>query len=169
MRQIWAGDRLRLGTEVNVEVLHPPRLGTLGNDNANSVTLVIEYEGRRILLPGDLESPGMEELTAERALDCDVLLAPHHGSARSDPPGFAAWSAPEWVVVSGGAADVSPSVRSYEAAGAAVLQTHRQGAVEFLVSRGAINARTFRAGTEPGRGPAPDAARIERNSTAGRL
>jgi hypothetical protein len=34
-------------------------------------------------------------------LDCDIVLAPHHGSELSDPPGFAAWCTPEWVVMSG--------------------------------------------------------------------
>jgi competence protein ComEC len=47
----------------------------------------VEYQGRRLLLPGDLESPGLDELLAESPLDCDVLLAPHHGSLQSDPPG----------------------------------------------------------------------------------
>ena len=145
VRQIWAGDRLRLGREVSIEVLHPPRLGVVGNDNANSVTLYVEHAGRRVLLPGDLESPGMEDLTAERPHDCDVLLAPHHGSRRSDPPGFAAWSTPEWVVVSNGNVDVSPSIRSYEQAGAIVLETHRQGTVEIAISSGPIRVATWRA------------------------
>ena len=73
----------------------------MGRDNANSILLPVEYAGRRILLPGDLESPGIERVMADPPLDCDVLLAPHHGSEQSDPPGFAAWSSPEWVVMSG--------------------------------------------------------------------
>jgi competence protein ComEC len=142
VRQVWAGDRLRLGPEVAIDILHPPRLGVVGNDNANSITLVVEHAGRRVLLPGDLESPGMEDLTAERPYDCDVLLAPHHGSRRSDPPGFAAWSTPEWVVISGGNVDVAPSIRSYENAGARVFQTHREGTVEIALSRGPIRVAT---------------------------
>ena len=42
------------------------------------------------------------DLLAEEPTDYDVLLAPHHGSRRSNPPGLAAWSTPEWVVISGG-------------------------------------------------------------------
>ena len=101
IREIWAGDRLRSGA-VTLNVLHPPHDGVIGSDNANSVTLSVDYAGRRIMLPGDLETPGLEDVIAEQPVDCDVVMAPHHGSRRSDPPGFAAWSTPEWVVISGG-------------------------------------------------------------------
>jgi competence protein ComEC len=87
IREIWSGDQLRMGPDVTIDVLHPPRRGIIGSDNANSVTLGVEYAGRRVLLPGDLESPGIDDVMAERPYDCDVLLAPHHGSRRSDPPG----------------------------------------------------------------------------------
>jgi competence protein ComEC len=132
IREIWAGDRLRLSPDVTLDVLHPTRVGVIGSDNANSLTVAVEFAGRRILLPGDLESPGIESVMAELPYDCDVLLAPHHGSRQSDPPGFAAWSTPEWVVISGGDGDgVGPVVRTYEQAGARVMQTYRHGLVEF--------------------------------------
>ena len=84
----------------------------LGRDNANSILLAVEFAGRRILLPGDLESPGIERVMADPPLDCDVLLAPHHGSEQSDPPGFAAWCTPEWVVMSGRRPDANTCRRS---------------------------------------------------------
>jgi competence protein ComEC len=132
IREIWAGDRLRLGGDVTIHVLHPTRIGVIGSDNANSITLAVEHRGRQVLLPGDLESPGLEDVTAELPYDCDVLLAPHHGSRRSDPPGFAAWSTPDWVVISGGSGDdVRPVVETYERAGAQVLRTNERGLIHF--------------------------------------
>jgi len=122
----------------------PAMVNKIGFVNANSITLEVEHAGRRMLLPGDLESPGLEDLMSELPHDCDVLLAPHHGSARSDPPGFAAWSTPEWVVVSSGNADVRPSVRSYELAGAAVFQTNFSGTVEFGLNKDKIQADVWR-------------------------
>src|SRR5690606_5406343 len=78
LQEVWMNDRLRVADErVRVEVLHPPRAGVPGRDNANSVLLAIEFAGRRILLPGDLEAPGLETVIAEQPLDVDVLLAPH--------------------------------------------------------------------------------------------
>jgi competence protein ComEC len=139
LREIWAGDQLRIGRELTIEVLHPPRTGVVGNDNANSVTLAVEHRGKRLLLPGDLESPGLDDLLAELPYDCDVLLAPHHGSRQSDPPGFAAWSRPEWVVISGGrGAEVEPVIETYKRAGARVVRTHVSGLVRFSVAADSV-------------------------------
>ncbi len=129
--EVWAGYRLAGGGPCNIEVLHPPRKGVLGNDNANSLVLAIEYAGRRILLPGDLESPGLEALIAEEPVRCDVLLAPHHGGRRSNTPELARWCTPAWVVVSGagGAGSFDDLKATYEAEGATVLSTAELGAV----------------------------------------
>jgi competence protein ComEC len=115
------------------------------------VTLGVEYAGRRILLPGDLESPGIDDVMAEAPYDCDVLLAPHHGSRRSDPPGFAAWSTPEWVVLSGGGGEqAAPVIRTYKRAGADVLVTNEVGAVHFqILADSRIEMKTFRSLSQP--------------------
>jgi competence protein ComEC len=147
LREIWMGDRLRTGdADVVIEVHHPPREGLMARDNANSLLLAVEYAGQRILLPGDLESPGIEQVIADPPLDCDILLAPHHGSPLSDPPGFAAWCTPEAVIFSGGDRDRTIlSHRSYQAAGAAVHHTAASGAVSFTLRRQtAVKVSSFR-------------------------
>ena len=141
--EVWSGDRLRIG-DVMLELLHPPQDGVIGSDNANSIVIVVKYAGRRLLLPGDLETPGLEDVIAELPVDCDILMAPHHGSRRSDPPGFAAWSTPEWAVVSGGADADATVAQSYEAVGAKVLNTGNLGAVEFRVTAADIALSAFR-------------------------
>jgi competence protein ComEC len=145
IREVWSGDRLRFGPDTTLHVIHPPRQGVLGSDNANSITMTVEHAGRRILLPGDLESPGIEDVMAELPYDCDVLLAPHHGSRRSDPPGFAVWSTPNWVVISGGAsADVRPVVQTYERAGANVMHTNERGMIHFSLGKSPIDIASWR-------------------------
>lgn len=142
IREVWAGDKLRLG-EVTIEVIHPPRAGVVGSDNANSIVASVEFAGRRLLLPGDLETPGLEDVIAELPLDCDVIMAPHHGSRRSDPPGFAAWSSPEWVIISGGP-EADPAVEAtYTTAGGKVLNTGNVGAVELVVHAGDLSMNAF--------------------------
>ena len=86
LAELWGGDQLRSGGAARIEVLHPPRRGILGSDNANSIVLAVEFAGRRLLLTGDLESPGLDDVMAESPYDCDLLLAPHHGSAFSLAP-----------------------------------------------------------------------------------
>jgi competence protein ComEC len=151
LREIFAGDRLRSTPDCRIEVLHPPRRGTLGSDNSNSVVLDIEYCGRRLLLPGDLESPGLDELLAEVPLDCDIVLAPHHGSTRSDPPGFAAWTTPEWVVISGDSRSTRPQVAAaYRQRGATVLNTSQTGAVTIAIDAQCVHVSTHRMGAPRG-------------------
>jgi competence protein ComEC len=145
IREIWAGDTLHLAGGVSALVLHPSRTGVIGSDNANSVTLAVEYRGRRLLLTGDLESPGLDDVMAELPYDCDVLLAPHHGSRHSDPPGLAAWSRPELVVISGaGGGEVEPVVATYLRTGAVVLETHRQGTVRVSLGPEPVRFSTWR-------------------------
>ena len=147
LHEVWMNDRLRTNNpEIDIQVLHPPRFGTGGEDNSNSILLHVRYAGSSILLPGDLESPGIEAVTAEAPLDCNILLAPHHGSSRSDPPGFAAWSTPDWVVVSGGhpGDDQQLTSASYRAVGAQVLHTATRGAATFTLDSAGIDMSTFR-------------------------
>lgn len=154
IRTLWAGDELQLRGRARAVTLHPPETGVAGSDNANSIVLLVEYSGRRILLPGDLESPGLDELLSTPLLDSDVSMAPHHGSARSNPVGFARWTLPEYVVISGGLSrDASQVVRAYEAAGAQVLHTAEVGAVEARIRSGGYVVRSFRGGGGNAREP----------------
>lgn len=128
----------------SVEVLHPPRSGTAADDNANSIVFAIEYRGRRILLPGDLASPGLEDLLAGEPWDCDVLLAPHHGSGQSDPPELAAWCMPEAVVISGSPSKYQPeTMATYLASGAQVLHTGAVGAVRVRIDANGLDTVCF--------------------------
>lgn len=151
IRNLQAGDKLRATSPTRLEVLHPPPRGVLGTDNANSIVLLVEHAGRRILLPGDLESPGLDDLLAEEPLDCDVIMAPHHGSRRSDPTGFALWSKPEFVVISGARDvesinDIEAVKDRYGARGAQVFHTAEDGAATFELTSSGVRAMTFRGG-----------------------
>ena len=146
VREIYSGDRLRATGGARIEVLHPPRQGVVGSDNANSIVLAIEYQGCRVLLTGDLETPGLEDVMAEEPLDCDVVLAPHHGSASSDPPGFAAWSTPRWTIVSGGRSGALEEVtRAYSAHGGQVLHTLATGAIGVSIAKGDVTVDCWHA------------------------
>jgi competence protein ComEC len=146
LREIWSGDRLTTDDASSIEVLHPSKQGVLGSDNANSIVLSVEYAGRRILLTGDLESPGLEEVLAESPLDCDVVMAPHHGSRHSDPHGFSTWTTPEWTVISGGFSEEMDEVQAtFQSADSRVLHTATSGAVRISIAeQGELEASAFR-------------------------
>jgi competence protein ComEC len=149
LRVLYATQRLAAGHDLKVEVLHPTRKGVYGSDNANSIVLSIEHAGRRVLLTGDLESPGLDDVLAEEPLDADVVLAPHHGSPRSNPGKFADWCSPEHVVISGskplGDEAVIESVKdSFRLRGAEVYHTAEDGCIRVEIGSKGIGIQTTR-------------------------
>jgi competence protein ComEC len=138
-----SGDVLVAG-DCRARVLHPPPDGVEGNDNAQSIVLDVEYDGRRVLLTGDLESEGVRQLLAGPPLDCDILMAPHHGSPRSDPAAIVAGSTPEWTVISSGY-PAAVSGNAYDALlGPRALNTADVGAVRARLSAERVEVRAWR-------------------------
>ena len=144
LREVWAGNRLDGGADCSLEVIHPPRRGVVGSDNANSLVLLVNCRQRRILLTGDLAPPGLDDVMAERPLHCDVLLVPHHGSRQSEPENLAAWSTPQWAVISADRRlNLRPVEASYQAVGSRVLHTAETGAVSVTVDPAGIRVEEF--------------------------
>ncbi len=100
IHQLRAGDRLELGGGVTVDVLWP----VAGKDiptNETSLVLRVVFEGKTILLPGDIEEIAQSELLKNPAqLKCDVLVLPHHGGWSKTLPEFVAAADPEIILVS---------------------------------------------------------------------
>lgn len=150
MRLISQGHGIEVAGDTKIEILHPPAHGTGGSDNADSIVLSITFAGRSILLPGDLESPGLEQLLATPPRAYDVVMAPHHGSPRSSPREFAQWSRPRWVVISGGHSSESAQVRrEFEMAGARVLHTAEDGAVRVRITADHLSVEEWRRHARP--------------------
>lgn len=144
--EIAWGDRLLAGPDTRVEVIHPPRWGVAESDNGNSIVLHVEAFGRRLLLPGDLEGTALADLLRKEPIDYDVVMAPHHGSRRSNAPGFAQWATPEVTVISGGRNDISAEVQhAYRTAGSQVFHTAEDGAVRVTLTRGGVIPQTWRS------------------------
>lgn len=134
--RIAQGEQFDCG-QVHIEVLHPPADWSDKADNGNSLTLLIEYAGRSLLLPGDLEKAGLERLLSQPQRNCDLLMAPHHGSMTHDPRAVFRWCQPEWIVVSGGPRSVRPDVIDrYSPQGSQSAFTHRDGAIQFRIDSG---------------------------------
>lgn len=115
---------------VTFEVLHPPPVGPSGKENARSLVLLVKYAGWSMLLTGDLEEAGLTRVLAMPAPRIDVLMAPHHGSDKSNVPALAAWAKPK-VAISCQTAPLNPrrSVKMYESLGIRFLGTWPHGMV----------------------------------------
>ncbi len=140
---IASGDRLSGGPGCVLEILHPPPHGLPSTTNANCIVISVEYAGRRVLLPADLQSPGLDDVLTESPLHCDVLLVPHHGSKSSKPVQLAAWSTPTWAVVSADHRYDTSSVEAVYARRGRVLHTADTGAVTAFIDDKGLRVETF--------------------------
>ena len=98
------------------------------NSNNRSCVLLIEFGGRRILLPGDAEAKREYQLLKRPALlqPVDVILASHHGSITSSSKLWVQRLRPKWVVFSSGYRN------HYGHPHAKVLERHRAVAAKML-------------------------------------
>ena len=127
LRVVSANQSLSMQHGLRMKILHPPLRRVASSDNANSIVLLLEFAGRRILLPGDIEGLGLAALLQTAPIDCDIAMAPHHGSSHSRPMDFQNWATPEWLVVSSGRERTMPLADTTTCA-----QTVH-GAVRFLI------------------------------------
>ncbi len=127
------GDTLLAGERLSARVLHPPAAEVFGSDNAGSLVLEVNWGKSRLVLPGDLEADGLVMLLGTPPRPTSVLMAPHHGSIRSDPQEVCRWCRPRLVVISSGDWQASGE-SAYLRWGSQVSSTCRHGAItiDFL-------------------------------------
>ena len=106
--------------------------------NDLSCVVKIESDHGSVLLTGDLEARGEQELVRRdaAALKADVLLVPHHGSRTSSTPAFIAAVAPDVAVYTAGYRNrfghPRPDiVARYDRAGVKGYRTDLSGALTF--------------------------------------
>lgn len=139
------GERFTAG-DVELEVLHPPRVGPPGIENERSLVLHVRYSGYAILLTGDLEKAGTSGLLKQRPKRADVLMAPHHGSQAALPKQLIDWAAPRLIVVNRGP-PLGNSVRVENVgAGVSLWDTYSAGAVLLRLHRTGLIAESYRTG-----------------------
>lgn len=129
--------------QVSFRFIHWPLLASAKANN-HSCVLLVEYQGHRILLPGDIEKDVERQLLAQDSLpSVDILLAPHHGSHSSSTPAFVARTAPRTVIYSAGYRNQHGHphrdiVARYNGIGALAFNTAYTGALEFRWDQGEL-------------------------------
>jgi competence protein ComEC len=146
IRILKAGDRVTAG-DVQIDVLHPPASGPDGNENARSLVLAIQHADHCILLTGDLEGAGLEQVLQLPRRPIDVLMAPHHGSRVSNTSALAEWAKPRVVVCCQGQPRGVPVLDAvYGSTGAQVFGTWPHGAVTVRSHASGLIIETFATG-----------------------
>jgi competence protein ComEC len=123
-----------------------PRAGDLGANtasNAHSCVLRIDGPGGAALLPGDIEADTESALVARdrAALDSDILVVAHHGSASSSSAEFLGAASPRFALISAGwhnrwGFPDAAVVRRLEDSGARIENTATAGALAVHVPPG---------------------------------
>jgi len=153
-RQLSAGHVVTLGS-VEVDVVNPPlpdweRQRTRNED---SLVLSLRFAGVEMLLTGDAGSefesrPG----SGDRHAPLRLLKVGHHGSRSSSTPAFVSAFDPQLVFVSVGRSNLfghpSPEVvQRYEAIGATIFRTDRDGAIVIETDGRDVRVKTMRGRT----------------------
>lgn len=134
VRLISAGQSLIIDPDVTFRILHPPPDFRSEKDNPNSLVISIEYAGRTIVLTGDLELDGLEQLLTTERVDTDVLLSPHHGSLKANPPDLARWATPEYLIISTPDASIGDRLLPHFGSETQILTTATYGAIRCHIS-----------------------------------
>lgn len=132
------GLRFRMGDEVTLTVLAPPRpplRGTRSDLNANSVVLWVDHGDVDLLLLGDAEAP--TEAILDLPGEVDVLKVAHHGSAWSSTTALLARARPRYAIVSAGRDNpyghpAAEALQRLRQAGAMVYRTDRSGHLRVI-------------------------------------
>ena len=144
-QEISAGDRLDWDPQVEVDVWQPDHDTQYERDNANSLIICLKYAGRSLLLTGDLEREGLNALLQRTRTPVDVLIAPHHGSLGANTSEFAAWTNPDWVVISASQHEIADRLRERYAPEARLLNTATQGRVRIHIwPDGRLDVQSYR-------------------------
>lgn len=153
VRTARAGDSFAIDPLCRARVLHP----FAGDEhlhrsnNETSLVIALEAAGRRVLLTGDIEGEALRLFAAASPGECDVLVAPHHGTRTSLPADIAVATTPKVVLASGRNGRSWPDVQSAYASAAgvtleAVLQTGHDGAIAVTLTAGEVTAEQFIGG-----------------------
>lgn len=118
-------------------------------ENNSSVVGRVSVPGLSILVTGDIEPEGQEEILASGGdVRASVLKVPHHGSSRQSPGFFKATGA-RLALIEVGAKNTyghpaAKTLRLMEGLGMQVLRTDLNGAISVSVGAGQWNVTTLR-------------------------
>jgi competence protein ComEC len=135
--QVRRRDTLTLGS-LKAQVLSPGSIS--GDKNADSVVLLLEVAGKRILLTGDCTGPNEAVVGSivARGPPLYVLKVAHHGSSYSTGSTFLSETDPKFAIIEVGPNSYGhptpETVSRLRSFGATVYTTQRNGTVTLVIS-----------------------------------
>lgn len=143
IRELSAGDRVRLSGTAEMQVYSPMPGAPVGDVNDMSLLTLIDCDGHTALFTGDLSSQAEPEVIP----DTEVLKVAHHGSGKGTSERFVSACSPQIAVISVGENNYGhPSeetLAKLSDSGASILLTRELGAITATLSGGEWKIRTY--------------------------
>lgn len=131
---------------VKITNYNPSPTSDSQDSNSNSLVLLVEYKGKRILIPGDIPSEVEEDIMNQLG-DIDVLFVAHHGADASTSDEFLNCVKPETAIISVGKNNYGhPSDRVINSLSKVcdnIYSTQENGCIELYID-GKIKIETVR-------------------------
>jgi len=138
-------DSLTLSENITIKKIWP--VGNFStdktiSDNDRSIVTLIECNSRKILICADITQPAQKQLLLTYPdLKCDILVAPHHGSANTINCDFLKQLSPEFIIVSCGQTQYEKNRVIKTNPGSKFYYTPRDGYIRASISK--TNQITF--------------------------
>lgn len=130
------GDYIKLGNIFKIKILWPDESIEKNNKNNTSLVILINYDGRNILLPGDIEADVEFEIIKD-LVATDILIVPHHGSKSSSSENFVKVVSSKLAAMSYGKNSYGiPSekvITRYKEVNSDILSTFTHGEINFII------------------------------------
>lgn len=148
LRVVRTGDAAMMG-DVQLRILQAEELPPNATDNERSLVAELSCAGRRLLLPGDLEGFGQDQLM-HQLRPVDVLLTAHHGAVNANPFELADRLRPTTVITSSGHTDSIDHLNHVYAESSELYFTRNSGALTVDVEPdGTVDVREFLSPSNP--------------------
>jgi competence protein ComEC len=153
---VFAGDAVRIdGVDVIARHPCPPEWERQKVRNDDSLVLELRWRDVSVLLTGDIGREAETALAASfREAPIRIVKVPHHGSRTSSTSRFVEALRPRLAVVSAGRANhfghpVPEVLARYEAVGAEMFRTDRDGAVLVTTDGWSVSVESYNGNTKP--------------------
>jgi competence protein ComEC len=140
------GDNFILDNKFKITILSPKDDVVFTDKNNLSLVILLNYNERRILIPGDIESETENEIISD-LVKSDIVILPHHGSKTSSTEAFVNTLSPNFAVISYGKNSYGiPSeevLMRYEKVKSNILSTFYNGEINFVLNGDDLYYNTY--------------------------
>lgn len=138
--KIAKGSSIIIDNNTRLDVLYPEyNIRPSKKENDNSLVILLESYGKRILFTGDIEAPVERKLVSQGIESVDILKIPHHGSKSSSTDDFISMLSPQVSIISVGRNNSygHPSkevVQRLENLGTKIYRTDTMGLIKVVIN-----------------------------------